>query len=134
MVCCLVGRSLRMGDLNKLIECYPEVQLATLVEQPPDKWLHEIKLDGYRLLGFIAADAVCLRTRKGKDWTAKFPSLATHLQKLELTNAVLDMEAMLSPLTEKAFFNPFNRRLARAEIRIRLLRTFSTSSKSMAKT
>ena len=35
---------------------YPEVQLATLVNQAPagDKWVHEIKFDGYRLLGFVA--------------------------------------------------------------------------------
>ena len=32
---------------------YPEVQLATLADAVPEgeDWLHEIKFDGYRLLG-----------------------------------------------------------------------------------
>jgi bifunctional non-homologous end joining protein LigD len=36
-----------------------------------------------------------LRTRNGKDWTAKFPSLAASLEKLKVTDAVLDMEAVV---------------------------------------
>ena len=38
------------------MELYPEVQLATLVDEPPqgEEWLHEIKFDGYRLLGFVS--------------------------------------------------------------------------------
>src|SRR5262245_56993637 len=41
--------------LARLMAQYPEVQLATLVDQAPagDKWVHEIKFDGYRLLGFL---------------------------------------------------------------------------------
>jgi bifunctional non-homologous end joining protein LigD len=65
----------RSGDgLGALIRRYPEVQLATLVDAPPDgaHWLHEITLDGYRLLGFILGSVSRLRTRKGKDWTDHF--------------------------------------------------------------
>ena len=38
----------------------PEVQLATLVDEPPEgeQWVHEIKFDGYRLLGFVSGGAV----------------------------------------------------------------------------
>ena len=87
----------RQGRLKKLLQLYPAVQLATLVDRPPQgaQWLHEIKLDGYRLLGFVAGTALCLRTRNGKDWTAKFPSLAASLEKLKVTDAVLDMEAVV---------------------------------------
>ena len=40
--------------LSALEKQYPGVQLATLVDAPPEgeKWVHEIKFDGYRLLGF----------------------------------------------------------------------------------
>ena len=40
--------------LMRLLQRYSGVQLATLVDQPPasKQWVHEIKLDGYRLLGF----------------------------------------------------------------------------------
>ena len=60
--------------LKQFLQRYPAVQLATLVDQPPQgrEWLHEIKLDSYRLLGFSVRGVACLRTRNGNDWTAKF--------------------------------------------------------------
>lgn len=87
----------RDGGLEQLLRLYPVVQLASLVDQPPQgtEWLHEIKLDGYRLLGFSVRGVACLRTRNGNDWTAKFPSLAASLEKLKATAAVLDMEAVV---------------------------------------
>src|SRR5690606_9686832 len=52
-------------------------QLATLVDTPPEgAWLSEIKLDGYRLLAEKDGDQVRLRTRRGLDWTARFPAVA----------------------------------------------------------
>ena len=62
-------------ELQRLMERYPEVQLATLVDKPPEgvEWLQEIKFDGYRLLGFVSGGTPRLRTRNGKDWTASFP-------------------------------------------------------------
>jgi bifunctional non-homologous end joining protein LigD len=76
---------------------YPEVQLATLVDQAPagGKWVHEIKFDGYRLLGFVAGGESRLRTRNGKDWTESFPAIAAALKKLKVDDAVLDMEAVI---------------------------------------
>jgi len=96
----------RGGTLKKLLQLYPEVQLATLVEEPPQgkEWLHENKFDGYRLLGFVAGGALSLRTRNGKDWTAKFPSLAASLEKLKVQNAVLDLEAVVVTDTGKSNF------------------------------
>jgi bifunctional non-homologous end joining protein LigD len=83
--------------LQWLMERYPEVQLATLVDNPPEgaEWLHEIKLDGYRLLGFVSGGVARLRTRNGKDWTTKFPALVAGLKKLKVRDAVLDMEAVV---------------------------------------
>jgi bifunctional non-homologous end joining protein LigD len=85
---------------------YPEVQLATLVDKAPegDEWVHEIKFDGYRLLGFGAGGATRLRTRNGNDWTDSFPSLAAALQKLKVDSAVLDMEAVLLDSDGKSSF------------------------------
>src|ERR1044071_4325058 len=84
-------------ELTRLVRRYPEVQLATLVDKAPGgkQWVHEIKLDGYRLVGFVSAGAVQLRTRNGKDWTESFPSLASALGKLKVKDAVLDMEAVM---------------------------------------
>ena len=83
--------------LSALEKRYPGVQLATLVDAPPegDTWLHEIKFDGYRLLGFLSDGEVRLRTRNGLDWTPKFPPVASALARLKAKDAVLDMEAVV---------------------------------------
>jgi len=71
-------------------------QLATLIEAPPegDEWLHEIKYDGYRLLARIENSAARLITRKGLDWTAKFPALARELARLPVETAMIDGEVV----------------------------------------
>ncbi|MEP7247077.1 MAG: DNA polymerase ligase N-terminal domain-containing protein, partial [Gammaproteobacteria bacterium] len=53
-------------------------QLAKLVENPPSgaAWAHEIKIDGYRLQLRAAGGEASVRTRKGLDWTEKFPTIA----------------------------------------------------------
>lgn len=93
-------------QLDGLMEHYPDVQLATLVDKPPEgaHWLHEIKFDGYRLLGFVARGESRLRTRNGKDWTARFPSIALALKKLKVKDAVLDMEAVILDAQGKSSF------------------------------
>src|SRR3954453_9451108 len=85
------------SGLNALMKRYSEVQLATLIDTPPEgaQWLHEVKFDGYRLLGYVCGGAARLLTRNGKDWTSKFPSLSAALEKLPVKNAVLDMEAVV---------------------------------------
>lgn len=53
-------------------------QLCETLERPPagKNWLHEIKFDGYRIQMRVADGAVTLKTRKGLDWTAKYPEIA----------------------------------------------------------
>lgn len=68
-------------------------QLATLVHAAPDgdDWLHEIKLDGYRIMAHVDGEDVRLLTRNGNDWTARMPSLRDALARLDI-EAVLDGE------------------------------------------
>jgi bifunctional non-homologous end joining protein LigD len=56
-------------------------QLSQLVEKPPSgpQWLHEIKLDGFRMAARVDNGCVQLLTRTGLDWTAKYPSAAAAL-------------------------------------------------------
>jgi bifunctional non-homologous end joining protein LigD len=53
-------------------------QLCGRLARPPvqKNWLHEIKFDGYRIQIRVEDGAVTLKTRKGLDWTAKFPDIA----------------------------------------------------------
>jgi len=71
-------------------------QLATLVAGPPagKDWVHEIKLDGYRILLRIERGRVKLLTRNRQDWTARFPSLAEAAATLPVKDAVLDGEVV----------------------------------------
>jgi DNA ligase D-like protein (predicted ligase) len=69
-------------------------QLAALVKEPPDgpDWLHEIKLDGYRMHARLDAGRVQLLTRRGNDWTDKYPALAKAITGLPAQTAYLDGE------------------------------------------
>ncbi len=69
-------------------------QLAALVEKPPQDgaWLSEVKFDGYRLLAFKEGQTVRLITRNGHDWTARLPTVANSVARLEAETAVLDGE------------------------------------------
>jgi bifunctional non-homologous end joining protein LigD len=75
-------------------------QLATLGSEPPsgDRWIHEIKYDGYRIGCLIDKKDVRLISRNGKDWTHVFPSIAEAAQKLRTRDAIIDGEvAMVMP-------------------------------------
>lgn len=53
-------------------------QLARLVDRPPTgaDWAHEIKFDGYRMQARAEAGKARLFSRKGLDWTDRFPEIA----------------------------------------------------------
>ena len=55
-----------------------EPALATLIEKVPagDRWVHEIKFDGYRVQVHLRDAAVKVFTRRGNDWTNRFRKIA----------------------------------------------------------
>lgn len=67
-------------------------QFPRLVTKPPigERWVHEIKYDGYRVQIHVLDGAVRIFTRNGNDWTAKFPELVADFG--ELPNCILDGE------------------------------------------
>src|SRR5829696_2183281 len=69
-------------------------ELAALVKSAPDgsDWLHEMKLDGYRMHARLDAGGVNIITRRGNDWTDKYPSIAEAISGLSARNAYLDGE------------------------------------------
>lgn len=60
-----------------------------------DRWLHEIKWDGYRLLADLHEGEVKLRSRNGLDWTADFPEVVQALKSLPVRDARLDGELVV---------------------------------------
>ncbi len=52
-------------------------QLCKLVDRAPSEagWVHEVKLDGYRLQLRVEDGKATLRTRRGLDWTERFAAI-----------------------------------------------------------
>src|SRR5947208_6301515 len=69
-------------------------ELAALLKAAPEgtDWLHEIKLDGYRMHARLDAGRVQILTRRGNDWTGKYPAIAEVIAGLPAQNAYLDGE------------------------------------------
>ena len=101
------------ATLRNIVREYSEVELATLVDCPPtgDDWVHEIKFDGYRLLGYVANGSARLVTRNGNDWTRKFPAIYAAVAKLKAKSAVLDMEAVVLDAAGKSSFQAMQQAL-----------------------
>jgi bifunctional non-homologous end joining protein LigD len=88
---------LPLPDLEKESPAFVSPQLAKVVPTVPSgkEWLHEIKLDGYRLIAVRKRKEVRLFTRTGLDWTERFGALAKHLEKLKGGDFILDGEAVV---------------------------------------
>ncbi len=54
------------------------IQLCKVADHPPAAagWAHEIKFDGYRIQIGVGGGRAVLRTRKGLDWSDRFPAIA----------------------------------------------------------
>jgi bifunctional non-homologous end joining protein LigD len=76
---------------------FAEPCLATAVTAPPNgrTYVHELKFDGYRLQPELDEGTVVIRTRRGLDWTKKFPAIAAAIAGLPAASAILDGEAVV---------------------------------------
>jgi bifunctional non-homologous end joining protein LigD len=59
-----------------------------------DKWLFELKLDGYRLLASKSRGEALLLTRNGNDYTAVFPEVAKAIKALPFDECIVDGEVV----------------------------------------
>lgn len=69
-------------------------QKALLVAEPPagKRWIHEIKLDGFRMGVLLDRGEVRIISRRGNDYTDDFPEVAEAARKLKAKQALLDGE------------------------------------------
>jgi ATP dependent DNA ligase domain len=84
----------------------------TLAAKPPagPDWVHEIKHDGYRLIVRRDGPAVRLFTRRGHDWTDRYPAIAAAAAKLRAKSFTLDGEAVVTGGDGIAVFDALHRR------------------------
>ena len=80
----------------------PQLAQQTSTPASGGDWVHELKLDGYRIQIQVRSDErngknthrVRLLTRKGVDWTARMPDLAAAAARLSARDAILDGEVV----------------------------------------
>ena len=87
------------------------------VSRPPpsgEDWVHEVKLDGYRMQLRVEDGKATLKTRKGLDWTNKFAAIAqaahgafptassTARSRRSITSGAPDFAALQAALSEGA--------------------------------
>jgi bifunctional non-homologous end joining protein LigD len=65
--------------------------LATAVPRAPG-WVHEVKVDGWRIVARVAGGAARLTTRNGRDYTKAMAPIAAALAELPCREAIIDGE------------------------------------------
>lgn len=89
--------SVVQGDTKTLAAPLPDFikpKLPTLAAAPPfgDGWVHELKMDGYRMQAQWRSDGFRLLTRSGQDWTLRYRAVSDELSKLGFTDTIIDGE------------------------------------------
>jgi len=100
--------------------------LPSVAQTPPTgpDWIHEIKHDGFRIIGRRDGKKVRLISRKGKDLVVQA------IAELPVNSCIIDGEAIITDATGLAVFS-----LIRSYVTVRARRSVrSTSSKSTGKT
>ena len=75
---------------------FVEPALATSIEKAPngERWIHEIKFDGYRVQVHLANTEVKVFTRRGHDWTNRFKKIASDAWHIDAGSAIIDGEVV----------------------------------------
>lgn len=81
-------------------------QLPKLVSSVPtdERWLHEMKFDGYRMQGHLKSGIARLYTRTGLDWSNSFPHILENLGKIKVEDAIFDGEIVALDEEGKSHF------------------------------
>jgi bifunctional non-homologous end joining protein LigD len=94
------------GAKRGLLPAFVEPSLAAPTDRAPsgNRWIHEIKFDGYRSQARIDGKEVKILTRKGLDWSKRFTAIAKTLSKLRLASALLDGEIVVEDTAGRSSF------------------------------
>jgi bifunctional non-homologous end joining protein LigD len=74
-----------------------EPGLASSIERVPsgERWVHEIKFDGYRVQVHLANESIKVFTRRGNDWTKRFKKIADDAWHISAGSAIIDGEVVV---------------------------------------
>lgn len=81
--------------------------IPTRADRPPvgPLWVYEIKHDGYRLMVRKADQQVRVYTRRGADWTKRFPRIVQAVQRLPVRSILIDGEGVVCDSSGMAIFH-----------------------------
>lgn len=90
-------RSRSSGGTVSPVIGFIEPCIPTVAKAAPsgDEWIHEIKFDGYRLVVRKDEDRVRVFTRRGADWTKRFPRIVAAVRELKVDSALIDGEGIV---------------------------------------
>jgi bifunctional non-homologous end joining protein LigD len=91
--------------------------IPTLASKPPvgPQWIHEIKHDGYRLIVRKRGGRVGLFTRRGYEWTDRYPRISAAVAGLRAVSATIDGEAVCCDDPGVAVFDKLHSRVHDAQ-------------------
>jgi bifunctional non-homologous end joining protein LigD len=85
------------GGIKANYPGFIEPALATSIDKVPagERWIHEIKFDGYRVQVHLRDAAVKVFTRRGNDWTNRFRKIAADAWNINAGSAIIDGEVVV---------------------------------------
>jgi len=98
----------RLAADTKFIEpCLPSP-----ADKPPSgsNWIHEIKHDGYRLMARRDPVGVRPLTRRGNDWSNRFPLVVEAMNHLKVRSCLIDGEVVCCDERGVAIFSTLRQR------------------------
>jgi bifunctional non-homologous end joining protein LigD len=98
----------RLAADTKFIEpCLPSP-----ADKPPSgsNWIHEIKHDGYRLMARRDPVGIRLITRRGNDWTERYPLVVDAVNHLMVRSCLIDEEVVCCDERGVAIFSTLRQR------------------------
>jgi len=85
------------GGIKANYPGFIEPSLAKSIDKAPagERWIHEIKFDGYRVQVHLRDAAVKVFTRRGNDWTNRFRKIAADAWSINAGSAIIDGEVVV---------------------------------------
>jgi bifunctional non-homologous end joining protein LigD len=89
-----MARKVRQSPEELLRKVFPPMlaTLAGVVPADESNWTYELKYDGFRAVSAISQGKIAIWSRNELDLAARFPSIATAVQRIKVGEAVIDGE------------------------------------------
>ena len=107
--------------------------IPTRAAKPPagPGWVHEIKHDGYRPIVRRDGNVAQLFTRRGFDWTDRYPAIASVAWKQRARSFTIDGEAVVTGLDGIAVFDALHRRRRATDAMLRAFDLLELNGKAL---